>query len=651
MSKRIFVIIFAFILANNVFAQDDPTLFTVGDTEIGLEEFKYIYQKNNGKNADFSEASLKEYLDLYMTFKMKVQRARDVQLDTIPALMNELETYRKQLSNNYLTDREIMSSLTEEAYERMKNDIHISHIYVRVGEDASPKDTLEAYKKIQDFYQQLTIGKDFAALAKEVSEDESTKDNGGQIGYITALQLPGFYDLETAAYNTAEGSFSKPVRSRIGYHILFVNDVRPARGQIELAHILFRVIDKDKDEATAKQRAEDAYRALQSGQAFESIAKTQSQDEKTAQKGGYIGYISIGKYESTFEEAAYSIGQDGGYSRPFRTSVGWHIVKQVSYPGVETFENVKGRLKNQIRKDTRFEIVQAALVENIKEEAAFTINQTIYDEFMNSLDESFATYQWNAPTSSSTETLYILGGKKYTINDFNVYLKRMAGTRVRFGRDKKPQEAGLMMFNQFVQQEALKYEENQLEDKYPDFKALMREYREGILLFEITKQEVWDKSSTDTTGLQQFYEQNKDNYKWDERAQVTIYTLNTSDAKLIRKFEKTARKKSAEAVVKKMNKNQDIVTFEVKTYEKGKNKLVDATDWEVSSLSSSQKEGEKLKYIKIDSILPTSVKSLSEARGYIIADYQEYLEQEWVKDLKTSYPIKFNETVFKTLIK
>lgn len=651
MSKRIFVIIFAFVLANNVFAQDDPTLFTVGDTEIGLEEFKYIYQKNNGKNADFSEASLKEYLNLYMTFKMKVQRARDVQLDTVPALMNELETYRKQLSNNYLTDREIMSSLTEEAYERMKNDIKISHIYVRVGEDASPKDTLEAYKKIQDLYQQLTIGKDFAALAKELSEDESTKDNGGQIGYITALQLPGFYDLETAAYNTAEGSFSKPVRSRIGYHILFVNDVRPARGQIELAHILFRVIDKDKDEASAKQRAEDAYRALQGGQAFENIAKTKSEDEKTAPKGGYIGYISIGQYESAFEEAAYSIGQDGEFSRPFRTSVGWHIVKQVSYPGIESLDNVKGRLKNQIRKDTRFEIVQAALVENIKKEAGFTINQAIYDEFMNGLDESFATYQWNAPTGSSTETLYSLGGKKYTVNDFNVYLKRMAGTRVRFGRDKKPQEAGLMMFNEFVQQEALKYEENQLEDKYPDFKALMREYREGILLFEITKQEVWDKSSTDTTGLQQFYEQNKDNYKWDERAQVTIYTLNTSDEKLIRKFEKTARKKSAEAVVKKMNKNQDIVTFEVKTYEKGKNKLVDATNWEVGRLSSSQKEGEKLKYIKVDSILPTSVKSLSEARGYIIADYQEYLEQEWVKDLKASYPIKFNETVFKTLIK
>jgi peptidyl-prolyl cis-trans isomerase SurA len=650
MSKRIFVIIFAFLLANNIFAQDDPTLFTVGDTEIGLEEFRYIYQKNNGKNADFSEASLKEYLNLYMTFKMKVQRARDVQLDTVPALMKELESYRKQLSNNYLTDREIMSSLMEEAYERMQNDVNISHIYVRVAENASPKDTLNAYTKIQALYKQLTDGKDFRALASEASEDESTKDNGGQIGYITALQLPGFYDLESVAYNTEEGNYSKPVRSRIGYHIIFVNDIRPARGQIELAHILFRVIE-DKDEAMAKQRAEDTYGSLQSGKPFEDMAKVLSQDEKTAQKGGYIGYISIGQYESAFEEAAYSIEQDGGFSRPFRTSVGWHIVKRVSYPGIETFENVKGRLKNKIRKDTRFEIVQSALVENIKEEAGFSMNQAMYDEFINGLDESFATYQWNAPTAHSVKTLFSLGGNDYTVNDFNVYLKRMAGNRVRIGRDKEPKVAGIMMLNEFIQQEALKYEENQLENKYPEFKALMREYREGILLFEITKQEVWDKSSKDTIGLQQFYEQNKENYKWDERAKVTIYTINTTDEKLVRKFEKIASKKPVETVVKKMNKDKDVITFEVGTYEKGKNKLVDATDWEEGSLSEPQQDGEKLKYVKIDTVLPATVKPLADARGYIIADYQDYLEQKWVEDLKASYPLKFNETVFKTLIK
>lgn len=651
MSKRIFVIIFAFILANHVFAQDDPTLFKIGDTEIGVEEFKYIYQKNNGANADFSAASLKEYLDLYTTFKMKVQRAKDVQLDTVSSLKRELEGYRQQLSRNYLTDREIMSKLTKEAYDRMKNDISISHIYVRVADNANPADTVKAYNKIQDLYKQLRSGKRFSALAKEASEDESTKESGGQIGYITALQLSGFYDLESVAYNTPEGSYSKPVRSRIGYHIIYVDDIRPARGRMEVAHILVRVTDKATEEATAQQKINKLYRDLQDGTAFDALAKLASEDDRTAGKGGYIGYITIGQYEGAFEEAAFNIRQDGAYSRPFRTSVGWHIVKRISYPGLDSYDNMKGRLQNQIRRDSRFEIVQDALVETIKKEANYNAVNKILNEFMEGLDASFATYQWNAPTANATKSLFSLGGKTYTVNDFNVYLKRMAGNRVRLGRDKQPQEAGMEMFKAFIQQEALKYEEGQLENKYPEFKALMREYREGIMLFEITKQEVWDKASKDTIGLQQFYDQNKEKYKWDERAEVTIYTVNTTDEKLIAKFEKLARKKSTAKVIKKMNKVRDVITYEVGTYEKGKNAMVDETIWEKGVLGSPRKDGQQTKYVKIDNVLPKTVKPLSEARGYVIADYQEYLEKNWIKDLKATYPLEINEAVFNKLIK
>ncbi|MFK7950856.1 MAG: peptidylprolyl isomerase [Saprospiraceae bacterium] len=651
MSKRIFVIIFAFLLANNVFAQDDPTLFTIGNTEVGVSEFEYIYKKNNGAKANFSEGSLKEYLDLYATFKMKVQRAKDVRLDTVSALKKELEGYRQQLSRNYLTDREIMSKLTKEAYDRMKNDVSISHIYVRVAENASPADTAKAYNKIQGLYKQLRSGKRFSTLAKEASEDESTKEDGGQIGYITALQLPGFYDLESAAYNTPEGTYSKPVRSRIGYHIVYVDDVRPARGRMEVAHILVRVIDKATEEAKAQQKINKLYRDLQDGTAFDALAKLESEDDRTAGKGGYIGFITIGQYEGAFEEAAFGVAQDGVYSRPFRTSVGWHIVKRISYPGLDTYDNMKGRLQNQIRRDSRFEMVQNSLVENIKKEAGYKAVDKVWNEFMSGLDASFATYQWNAPTANSGKPLYSLGGKTYTVNDFNVYLKRMAGNRVRFGKDRTPKQTGIDMFNAFVQQEALKYEEGQLENKYPEFKALMREYREGIMLFEITKQEVWDKASKDSTGLQQFYEQNKENYKWDERAKVTIYTVNTTDEKLIAKFEKLARKKSSDKVIKKMNKVREVVTYEVNTYEKGKNQMVDATVWKKGILSSPRKDGEATKYVKIDDVLPKTVKPLSEARGYVIADYQDYLEKNWIKDLKSSYPLNVNEAVFNKLIK
>jgi peptidyl-prolyl cis-trans isomerase SurA len=651
MSKQILFTILAFIIANSAFAQKDETLFTIGSTPVSVSEFEYIYKKNNGTDANFSEASLKEYLDLYANFKMKVQRAKDVQLDTIDALKRELAGYRQQLSRNYLTDREIMSSLTEEAYDRMKTDVSISHIYVKAAKDATPTDTLVAYRKIQELYKQLQTGKRFSALAKEASEDGSTKDEGGKIGYITGLQLTGFYELETTAYNTPKGSYSKPVRTRIGYHIIYVDNVRPARGRIEVAHILVRVADKATEEAIAQQKINRLYRDLQDGSEFESLAKLESEDERTADKGGYIGYITIGQYEGTFEEAAFSVQSDDSYSRPFRSSVGWHIVKRISHPGLESYEDMKGRLQNRIRRDNRFEIVQLTLIEHIKKDANFKVVDNVYNDFMNSLDETFSTYQWNPPVNDNGKPLFSLGGKTHTLGDFALYLKRSAGNRVKFSKDKTPQQAGINLFDEFVQQEALKYEEANLEDKYPEFKALMREYREGIMLFEITKREVWDKASQDSVGLQGFYENNKLKYKYGERAKVIIYNVSTDDEKVLAKFQKLARKKSPQKVAKKLNKVREVVTFEMGTYEKGKSQMVDATLWKKGMLGSEWKEGETKKYVKIEDVLPESVKPLADARGYVIADYQDDLEKNWLKDLKSSYPLQVNEAIFKKLIK
>jgi peptidyl-prolyl cis-trans isomerase SurA len=652
MSTRILFIILAFVIGNSAFAQKvDETLFTIGNTSISVSEFEYIYEKNNGANANFSEASLKEYLDLYANFKMKVQRAKDVQLDTITDLKKELAGYRQQLSRNYLTDREIMSKLTKEAYSRMETDVNISHIYVKAGKDATAADTLKAYRKINTLYKELKYGKRFSTLAKAASEDESTKEDGGQIGYITGLQLPGFYELETAAYNTPEGTYSKPIRTRIGYHIIRVEDVRPARGRIEVAHILVRVVDKAAEEAKAQQKINRLYRELQGGSKLEGLAKLESEDERTADKGGYIGYITIGQYESTFEEAVFGIADDGQYSRPFRSSVGWHIVKRISHPGLESYEDMKGRLQNRIRRDNRFEIVQASLIDNIKEEGNFKIVDNVYNDFMNGLDATFSTYQWNPPVNNSGKPLFSLGGKRYTLGDFSTYLKRMAGNRVKFSKDKTPQQAGLDMFNDFVKQEALKYEESMLEEKYPEFKALMREYREGIMLFEITKREVWDKASQDTIGLQRFYDNNKSNYKYGERAKVVIYSVNTEDEKALAKFQKLARKKSPEKVLKKMNKVREVVTFETGTYEKGKSQMVDATLWKNGMLGSEWKEGDTRKYVKVNKVMPESIKPLSESRGYVIADYQDFLEKNWIKDLTASYPLKVNEAAFRKLIK
>lgn len=655
MSRRIFLafifLSYSFILLSQ--ADSDPVLFTVGKTPVHVSEFQYIYSKTNGTKADFSEKSLREYLDLYSKFKLKVERARDMKLDTIQSLKRELAGYRRQLSKNYLMDREVMEKLLREAYERKKKDVSISHILVKVPNDATFLQVQAARNKLLKIKKQLTAGKGFAELAREYSEDGSSKETGGKIGYITTLQLPGFYEIETAAYNTPVGEVSEPIRSRLGFHLIRVDETRTARGELEIAHILVRVSDKAKEEAKAQGVINRIYRELQDGKNFETLAKTHSSDEQTKRRGGYIGFMGIGEYESVFEEAAFGISKDGGFSRPFRSSIGWHVVKRIKHKPLLPYEEMKGSLQNQIRRDSRFQIVQNELVNRIKKEADFQEFEKARVSFFEQLDQSFLTYQWKEPNIGQDITLFALNKKETTLKQFIQYLKQNTGTRVREGRSTgaTPKKVAQKLLNQYIQQECLAYEEGQLETKYPEFKSLMREYSEGILLFEVTKRLVWDKASQDTIGLAAYYENNKNKYQWSERADATIYTLKSNDPKVIKKFLKTAKRKSPEKVLKKINKKGEVLSFERNTYERGKNKMVDAIVWKKGMVGSPFKEEEATKYAKIEKVVPPKPKSLKEARGYVVADYQDYLEKTWVEELNRNYELKINEQVFQGLIK
>jgi len=233
----LFILLFCSIA---VFAQADAdVLFTVEDSPVYVGEFKYIYEKTNQDNADYSQASVEEYLELYKKFKLKVQRAKDIKLDTIQALKKELNGYRKQLANSYLIDKEVTERLIKEAYERKKIDVNISHIMVQLPKGATPQDTLAKFNKIMDLYSQLEAGKKFEELVPQ-SEDKSSIKKRGNLGFVTAVLPSGFYTLENAAYNTTVGGYSKPIRTGVGYHIIQNNGKRPARGEIEAAHILIR---------------------------------------------------------------------------------------------------------------------------------------------------------------------------------------------------------------------------------------------------------------------------------------------------------------------------------------------------------------------------------------------------------------------------
>lgn len=657
MIKRLMtVLVFASILSTTLFSQNekDPVLFTVENTPVHSSEFVYIYSKTNGKNADFSKKSLEEYLELYTKFKLKVQRAKEMQLDTIPQLKSELEGYRRQLADSYLIDKEVTEKLIAEAYERAKQDADISHILVSLKPEATPADTLQAFQKAMKAKEELMKGTDFATVATSYSNDKSAKRNGGHIGYVTIPFPNGFYPLETAAYSLPEKQFHGPIRTSAGYHILRVNGKRVARGEIEAAHILVR--KKGRSARAVKSLIDSLHQILKGGAEFEALAKTYSEDKTTAGKGGYIGFFPINRYERVFEDAAFAIPEDGQLSQPFESSVGWHIIKRISKKAIQPYEIEKSRLETKIKKDARYEAAKTAMLEKIKADSYLKENTAVLDAFIASQTDTFLTFKWKAPKEKSPAELFSLGkgAVQYTLGDFTTFLGNSTRKRLKMGKGTPVKEAVTSLYTEFLDQSCLKYEESRLEEKYPEFKSLMREYEEGILLFEATKILVWDKASQDTIGLEKFYEEIRGKYRWDERAATTKYRLNGEFKDKLPEIRELASKKSPEEVLAAINTGEKVILVaDEKMYEKNRFEFKDQVDWKAGAMTQTEENPRNKSYsfVKIEKIVPPEIKTLKEARGYVVADYQDKLEKDWVESLKDKYKIDINQSVLKSLVK
>ncbi|MFK7934547.1 MAG: peptidylprolyl isomerase [Saprospiraceae bacterium] len=660
MNKILFSLLTLFIFGSTTLsAQNDPVLFTVDDVPVHVSEFKYIYDKTNGAKADYSQASLEEYLDLYEKFKLKVRRAKDMQLDTIPTLQKELEGYRKQLADSYLIDREVTDRLIKEAYERQSQDVDISHILFALAPNATPADTLKLYQEVAALKAQVQDPVMFGQIAKERSADKSAKRNSGHLGYVTALFPNGYYALETAAYEGEIGQVVGPLRTSAGYHLVKVNARRPARGEMEIAHILIRKPKPNSGGSIddAKNKINVIHRSLQNGGTFELLAKEQSEDKLTAPKGGYIGFFGINRYEKTFEDAAFALANDGDYTEPIETTVGYHILKRINKKEDQPFNLAQSRLESKIKQDARFELAKRSMINRIKTESNFAAQDKVLQQFIESLGEEFLTYKWKAPKEKSPETLFAFGGDemKVSLGDFTDYLRRASRKRIQMGRSASVEQAVTALFNDFVNEQALAYEERQLEKKYPEFKALMREYEEGILLFEATKMLVWDKASQDTTGLRNYYDKYaKGKHRWQDRAMISQYSLKASAKDMIEEVRKYAKKHTPEETLAKFNTDdKKVLTYQSKTFEKGRNEVLDAMEWKVNNLSKDEtsKRDQSTNFFKIEELIKPQPKTLKEARGYVVADYQDFLEKQWLEELRKDYEVKVNDKVFKKMVK
>jgi peptidyl-prolyl cis-trans isomerase SurA len=655
------ILSFAVLLTLTSFAQTadkSAVIFTVAGDPVTVGEFEYVYTKNNINNqADYSEHSLTDYLGLYENFRLKVKEAEALHLDTISSLKTELEGYRKQLAKSYLTDKEITDKLIEEAYNRSKIEVNVSHILIGCDEGANPADTLAAYKRALEFRARLEKGEDFGKLAKEAAEkykgDPSAKDNGGLIGWFTVFQT--VYPFESAAYGLKPGQISQPVRTQFGYHIVKLNNTRPAEGEIHVAHILIKVTDKstDAEKAKAKSKIDSIYAQLSQGKlTWDNAVTAFSEDRTSKSKKGELQWFGVGRMMPEFETAAFALTKDGDISKPIKTSYGWHIIKRLEKRALAPFAEVKADFKKKVERDSRSSVAKTKLVERIKKENNFSEDAANIKAFFGSIDSAHIRngFHKDSVKFAKDATLFKLAGKAYTTTDLALYIEKTAKKRTDKSKDALLNE----YFEGFVNQKCLDYEESQLDKKKPEFANLMKEYRDGILLFELTDRQVWGKATKDTAGLQAFYEVNKydPKYMWKDRADAEIF--NCSDLKIAEEAHKLAKKgEPIEEIQKKLNKEGSHSKVSVITgkYEKGQYDVVDKTNWVKGLTEINKLNDSSFQFIFIKDIVKPEPKTLKEAKGYVVSDYQEYLEKKWLADLRNKYPIVVNQQVFKSLIK
>lgn len=625
-------------------AKPNPVVFIYGTDTVYQNEFERLLYKNKTSKDKLGEKEVREYLDLYINFKLKVKEAKVLKLDTNNNFVTELAGYRKQLSNPYLTDKKVTESLMQEAYQRMKTEINGSHILLFCNENASPADTLAAYNKLLDIRKRALKGENFDSLASKYSEDPSAKKMGAKLGWYTVFQM--VYPFENQSYKTAKGDISMPFRTQFGYHILKINDKRPARGEVKLAHIMIRTpYDAAPEQIQdAQNKVDSIYNQIKNGENFGTLAEKYSQDEASSKNKGEMNWVaSLSGYPDEFKDIAFSLNKDE-VSKPFKTNFGFHIIKLIDKRPLGEFKDVQDVIKQKTNKDSRSESSKAAVIARVKKENNYKENLANLKAFTATIDSSFISATWNYDEAKvSTNNLFTIGTASYTVKDFAAYLKANQQPLEK----ASVQMAAQHMFRTWADEKCLAYEESILDTKYEDFRNVMQEYNDGILLFDLTDKKVWSKAVSDTIGLEKFYEANKNTYRWKDRVSYSIYTCLNEKTKVdaVKMFSKG---KTEAEVFAKLNKKVagTISSKEVKS------ERSDATAdklWDKKGIVDIANAEGSFKFYFVHGVVNSEVKTLKEAKGIATSEYQNQLEKDWIKELRAKYNIVINEETVKGL--
>ena len=638
-----FGLFFLISFASNAQTNTKEVLFTVNEKPYYTDEFSRIYKKNLDLVKDDSQKDLNQYLELFVGYKLKVNKAYKLGLQNGTQYQNELKSYRTQLAKNYFNDTKITQELLEEGYNRLQKEIRASHILILVDENASAEDTLKAYKKMEDISKKAIAGENFDDLAVQFSEDPSAKENKGDLSYFTAFRM--VYPFENAAYKTPKGKISKIIRTRFGYHILKITDIRANRGEITVAHIMIlkpKPEEKDKD---AEKTINEIYQKIQQGEKFEDLAKQFSDDKSSSSKGGQLNKFGSGQLSSEeFENAAFSLANPDDISKPFQSEFGWHIVKLIEKHPIKSMDEMKNELETKIGKDDRSKKITASLNEKLRKKYTYKRDDKQYGLISKLVTNDFYDSKWKLPENITdySATLLSINTKKIDGKAFLDYIEKQQKAGLKVKPLSKLVDA---LYGNFLDEQLTAYYDENLETEFPDFAYVMEEYRDGLLLFDLMEKEIWDRAKTDTIGLNTFYDEHKMEHMWKKRVDVTIASSTKQD--IIKKAHALLKKKEKPQDIKdKLNVDNVInVMMNSGVFEEGSDALPKTMKYDVG-VSDVFSEGEYYFVTKVDKIMPAGVKTLEECKGKLINEYQQYLELRWVDDLKSEFTIKINNDAF-----
>jgi peptidyl-prolyl cis-trans isomerase SurA len=646
MNIRASLLIILLLLANATCSAQllsDQILMNVDGRDVTAGEFTRMYLKS----ADIgkSPGNIDDYLQQFIIFKLKVADAIHEGIDTTKAFHNELNGYRNQLAQNYLTDTQAKEKLLQKTYQRSLTEINAWHILVNCPEDTKPEDTLKAWQKASAIRERIINGESFEQVARGSSDDPSVKVNGGNLGYFTVFQM--IMPFEDAAYSLKKGVISQPVRTPYGYHIIKVADKRASKGKILVSHIM-KVSPPGTGEKEAKQAEEsinEIYKELQAGASFSSLAAKYSDHKESASNGGKLNWFGTGEIIPDFSEAAFAIPDTGKFTRPVRTIYGWHIIKLLARKAPGTFEETRSYLESKINQSYLNSLSKKSFTDKLKKEYNFRINQEARAWFVKNTDTLIISGSAKYNKSSlPSGNLYTFADQHLSVKEFAAFIEKRGSIIIT----KDPTYFIDQSIDASISDRIIKYENSILENKYPEFRYLMNEFHDGILLFEISGRKVWNKVRDDSSGLKRYYEDRKQNYLTRKCIEGKIYLLHDQKGKksFYSAYRKYSRKSGTDQLLlaKFNNKDDSLLTITDGRWFEGDNKVIDNIQWvtgeqniEINSLPA---------VITISRVINPEPIPLKDIQGEIMTAYQDYLENEWIKQLKAKYTVKTDNIVY-----